>query len=431
MNLEELNRAYMDLKSKLEAANKDIEKMRQDAQNLADDRTIQRGKEVEARRNGDKTAEENAQNEIKRIDTELEKIKEAATEKKKEIIDLQLKINEKIEEIKKDPEMKKHLEEVLSKKYDRKLSKLKDEREEVVGKKDRLVQLQKLVTDHPALGNNLKGILGAQKQITDLEAELESLKDTTVPGGLVSYKDPARANEILTKELPGAQSRLNSNKTTLMSYITKNSLGITEQDIDELAAKGFVVDSKGYIDLNATMNKSISGLNRQIKGYDKSIRDHEIALENLGRTPATKAAPTPAAKTATKPTPTVEEEEVEEEPLKWYQKLAQGFKNWLNKGDEEEEVEEEVESEEKPKQKWYQRLIQGFKNLTAKKAAALPEPGRTEPETSAKPEATKGTFRDSMKYDIVKDIVEQMETDNRRAAKQERKAETKGDGESR
>ena len=334
MDLETLNKEYVQFKSDLEKARKEIESLESKANDLADDKIIWKGKLVEAKRNKDSVAEKQAEGELKRIDTEIKAVQDDTLKKKEEMELIQAKINVRIKEIKENPEMKKHLDEVMSKKYDRKLSKLENEKEEAVEKKDRLTDLKQLVTDHPALGNNLKGILTATKEMKDLQAELDGMKMIVGTGktSAYTYKDPARANEIINTLLPQAQAKLATNKTPLMAYISKNGLNITEQDIDELAEKGFAVDGKGNIDLNSTMNKSISSLNRQIKGYDKSIRNHQIALENIDNrsvpvTPRTPDPITPDPITPPAPDPITPPEPTTSEKPKWYQ-FIQRFKNW-------------------------------------------------------------------------------------------------------
>lgn len=385
MDLETLNKEYVQFKSDLEKARKEIESLESKANDLADDKIIWKGKLVEAKRNKDSVAEKQAEGELKRIDTEIKAVQDDTLKKKEEMELIQAKINVRIKEIKENPEMKKHLDEVMSKKYDRKLSKLENEKEEAVEKKDRLTDLKQLVTDHPALGNNLKGILTATKEMKDLQAELDGMKMIVGTGetSAYTYKDPARANEIINTLLPQAQAKLTTNKTPLMAYISKNGLNITEQDIDELAEKGFAVDGKGNIDLNSTMNKSISSLNRQIKGYDKSIRNHQIALENIDNrsVPVTPRTPDPI----TPPEPTTSEKP------KWYQ-FIQRFKNW----------------NERRKQQ----------------ALPEPEPRTPDPEPSTpEPSSEKNEFLNSLKYEIVQDVVKQMETDNLKEAKKERKSE--------
>lgn len=383
MDLETLNKEYVQFKSNLEKARKEIESLESKANDLADDKIIWKGKLVEAKRNKDSVAEKQAEGELKRIDTEIKAVQDDTLRNKEEMELILAKINVKIKEIKENPEMKKHLDEVMSKKYDRKLSKLSKEKEEAVEKKDRLTDLKQLVTDHPALCNNLKGILTATKEMKDLQAELDGMKMIVGTGktSAYTYNDPARANEIMNTLLPQAQAKLATNKTPLIAYISKNGLNITEQDIDELADKGFAVDSKGNIDLNATMNKSISSLNRQIKGYDKSIRNHQIALENIDnsrRTPDKRRTPEPT-------TP------------KWYQ-FIQRFKNW----------------NERRKQ---QALPEPEPRTPDPDPITPPDPSTPEPSTE------KNEFLNSLKYEIVQDVVKQMETDNLKEAKKERKSE--------
>ena len=372
MDLETLNKEYVKFKSVLETASKEIESLESKANDLADDKIIWKGKLIEAKRNSNSVAEKQAEGEIKRIDTEIKAVQDDTYRKKEEMKLIQTKINVRIKQIKENPEMKKHLDEVMKKKYDRKLSKLEKGKEEAVEKKGRLTDLKQLVTDHPAIGNNLKGILTATKEMKDLQAELDGMKMMVGKSNVYMYKDPARAKEIENTLLPKAQAKIAKNKTPLMAYISKNGLNITEKDINELADKGFAVDGKGNLDLNATMNKNISSLNRQIKGYDKSIRNHQIALENI----VNKREPvTPRTTDSSTPKKT-----------KWFQ-FIQRFKNWNQR----------------------------------RKQQALPEPESHTPNPD--PSTERNEFLDSLKYEVVQDVVKNMETDNLKEAKKERKSE--------
>ena len=400
MDLETLNKEYVQFKSDLENARKEIESLESNANDLADDKIICKGKLVEAKRNKDSVSEKQAEGELKRIDTEIKAVQDNTLKKKEEMELIQAKINDKIKEIKENPEMKKHLDEVMSKKYDRKLSKLEKEKEEAVEKKDRLTDLKQLVTDHPTLGNNLKGILTATKEMKDLQAELDGMKMIVETGktGVYTYKAPARANEIINTLLPQAQAKLSTNKTPLMAYISKNGSNITEQDIDELAEKGLAVDGKGNIDLNATMNKSISSLNRQIKGYDKSIRNHQIALENIDNRRVLVTPRTPDPITPPAPDPIAPPEPTDSEEPKWYQ-FIQRFKNWNERRKQQALPEPEPRTQD------------------SEPALVVPEPSTPEPSSE------KNEFLNSLKYEIVQDVVKQMETDNLKEAKKERKSE--------
>lgn len=393
MNLEELNKEYVKLKADLEQARKNIEATRIKVSDLEGDKIIQQAEKVKAKRNSDKVAEQVAEDEIKRIEDEVKKVMNNAKEQKGKMIELQRKIYEKVEEIKKNPEMKAHLDEVLAKKYDRKISKLENEKEELTGKKFRLENLQKLVTNHPALGNNLKGIIVAQKEIDVLQKELDDMKTTDQTTGTITYADPARANEIMNTLIPNAQNKITTNKTPLMTYITKKSLNITEQDIDDLVANKPVLDSKGNLVLDATINRNISKYNRQIKGLDKSIKDHKIALSKHDITNTITDPNTPAPSNG----PTTQTSAPSNGP-----------------------VTQTVNPENKPK--WYQ-FVKRFQNWNERrKQQALPTTTTTTT-TTPTPQPKENEFKNSLKYEVVADIVKAMEEDEKKVAKAERKAE--------
>ena len=373
MNLEEINKKYLQLKTDLEKANSDKKALDAKLNDLIDDKDIQRGKLVEAKRNNDDVAKQNAENEIKRIDGEIQKVKEDAQTKLADAIALQAKIDEKIAEIQANPEMKEHLDSVIAKKNMRKVKELENKRDEAKGKKDRITALQTLVTDHPALANNLKGILSAQNEIKKLKAELDNL----TKGGAVSYQNAARVTEITTKLIPNAEAKLNTNKTPLMAYITKNNMNIKEEDLDEIVARGAVIDGKGNIDLTTTFNKNIGALNRQIKGYDKSIADY--SRTGIGQNVPIGPAPTSPAPTSPAPTTPATSG-----PKKWLEKAKNLFKSAWN---------------------W----------VKGKDTPQLP-PAQNQPSTQS------NAFKDSMKYDIVKDVVNQMQEQGLKEAKTERKS---------
>lgn len=374
MDLESLNKEYVQLKNELGNVSKDILALETKANNLATDKIIWNGKLAESKKIGNVANEKIAQTELKKIDDELKVVQDETIKKKDAMKRLQIKVNIRMDEIKENPEMKQHLNEVMQKKYSRKISKLEKEKDETIEKRDRLKNLRQLVTEHPSLGNNLKGVLGAQKEITDLKKELDDMK-IKVGTGLVSYKNPNRANEIINTLLPQAKSKMLNNKTSLMAYISKNKLNITEKDIEELAERGLSIDSKGKIDINTTMDKNIGTLNRQIKGYDKSIKNHQIALDSI---------------------------EKEEQSL----------------------TNESSSISTQNKQKWYQVLVQRVKNwYEGKSRQALPEPKIPKQTPEVVKNNENNSFRESLKFDVVKDTVDKEVSENLKQAKEKRKEE--------
>lgn len=368
MDLEKLNGEYLKLKQDIEIKKGVIEEYEHRVQDLTLDKIIWTGKKAEARKNSNHDAEKTAQDELNKIDEEIKQLQESVEQEKETIKEFQGKIDAKITEIKENPEMKKHLDTVLKKKYERKLAKVEKEKAELIDKKDKVEQIKQLTTEHPALANNLKGMISAYKTAENLKKELKSL-EYSAGNGIIAYTDPTRANEIKTNLLPDAESKMETNKTHFMDYIQKNKLDITEKDVNELVEKG-AVNKDGKVDLETTFVKRTSGLNRQIKGLDKSINDYTYAMGG-------------AEKRQQSPEQQGSAQEQEEKP-KWFQFIKR-FKAWRERRNQ-------------------QELPEGTPKGQAKKESG-----------------SKNEFADSLKYDIMKDVTKQMQQEKLKAAKEVRK----------
>lgn len=368
MDLEKLNGEYLKLKQDIEIKKGVIVAYEHRVQDLTLDKIIWTGKKAEALKNSDHDAEKTAQDELNKIDEEIKQLQESVEQEKETIKEFQGKIDAKITEIKENPEMKKHLDTVLKKKYERKLAKVEKEKAELIDKKDKVEQIKQLTTEHPALANNLKGMISAYKTAENLKKELKSL-EYSAGNGIIAYTDPTRANEIKTNLLPDAESKMETNKTHFMDYIQKNKLDITEKDVNELVEKG-AVNKDGKVDLETTFVKRTSGLNRQIKGLDKSINDYTYAMGG-------------AEKRQQSPEQQGSAQEQEEKP-KWFQFIKR-FKAWRERRNQ-------------------QELPEGTPKGQAKKESG-----------------SKNEFADSLKYDIMKDVTKQMQQEKLKAAKEVRK----------
>ncbi len=368
MDLEKLNGEYLKLKQDIEIKKGVIVAYEHRVQDLTLDKIIWTGKKAEARKNSDHDAEKTAQDELNKIDEEIKQLQESVEQEKETIKEFQGKIDAKITEIKENPEMKKHLDTVLKKKYERKLAKVEKEKAELIDKKDKVESIKQLTTEHPALANNLKGMISAYKTAENLKKELKSL-EYSAGNGIIAYTDPTRANEIKTNLLPDAESKMETNKTHFMDYIQKNKLDITEKDVNELVEKG-AVNKDGKVDLETTFVKRTSGLNRQIKGLDKSINDYTYAMGG-------------AEKRQQSPEQQGSAQEQEEKP-KWFQFIKR-FKAWRERRNQ-------------------QELPEGTPKGQAKKESG-----------------SKNEFADSLKYDIMKDVTKQMQQEKLKAAKEVRK----------
>lgn len=404
MDLEKMNGEYQKLKQDIETAKVMITIYEDKVEELMDDKTIALRDKIVARRNKNEADEKKAQDELDKIDEEIKQMQEKVEKEKETIKKFQEEIEAKITEIKENPEMKKHLDTVLKKKYERKLAKVEKEKEELIGKKDKVEQIKKLTTEHPALAMNLKGMISAYKTAENLKKELKSL-EYSAGNGIIEYTNPVRANEIKTKLLPDAESKMETNKTPFMDYIQKNKLDITEKDVNELVEKG-AVNKDGKVDLETTFVKRTSGLNRQIKGLDKSINDYTYAMGG-----AEKRQQSPEQQGSAQ----------EQEETGSFQ-FVKRFKNWSDRQNQpEEEQEDDQDKEEKPK--WFQ-FIKRFKAWRERRnQQELPE-GTSEGTPKGQPKKEKGSkneFADSLKYDIMQDVTKQMQQEKLKAAKEVRK----------
>lgn len=374
MDLEKMNGEYLKLKQDIEMIKRGIVSEENLIQDLTLEKIIWTGKKAEARKNFDDAAEKTAQDELDIIDGRIKQLQESVEKEKETIKEFQGKIDAKITEIKENPEMKKHLDTVLKKKYERKLAKVEKEKAELIDKKDKVEQIKQLTTEHPALANNLKGMISAYKTAENLKKELKSL-EISVGNKIFAYTNPVRANEIKTKLLPDAESKMKTNKTHFMDYIQKNKLDITEKDVDELVEKG-IVNKDGKVDLETTFVKRTSGLNRQIKGLDKSINDYTYAMGG-----AEKRQQSPEQQGSAQEQ---EDDQDKEEKPKWFQFIKR-FKAWRERRNQ-------------------QELPEGTPKGQAKKESG-----------------SKNEFADSLKYDIMQDVTKQMQQEKLKAAKEVRK----------
>ena len=382
MNLEELNAQYLKLKQEKD------------------------NREKEANEYESKLSELEAMPESENKKRELNLYNRALTTLRDEVKVLEANIGLLKEQIKENPEMKKYLEEVTQKKFSRQTDPLKKEKKELEDKKTKLEEIKQLATDHKALGNNLRGMLAANKTVKEAKKELELLEIDD--NGNITYTDPDKAEELKAR-ISDAEKKLSTNRDGLQSYIEnpKNKCNINMQDIDELISndKCYVIKDNGEINLDETIGKNITQVNRQINGKDKQIKNYEIALnQNRENTPSAQEYDEPqgtAVATEAKP--------------KWYQ-FGKRFKNWRNKRKQlalEESKEEATTEEPKGSQSGTETEMETGTEIETE----------IETKTETKEETQENTFRNALKYDVVKEIRAEYEEEVLKKAKQTRKEE--------
>lgn len=344
MNLENENKEYLDLKSKISKAEKYISTSEATLESFREDLIIHNAEMIKAKRAGDNALEASEKAEIDKIKEQIESLKKDILETKISLEEFKINLDEKIEAIKQDPAMKQVMNEALEKRYDRQVKKYNKEKEKALLEKDaktseknRFEALKQLITEHPALEKNLNGIITAKQTIKKLNDELATL----------DYKKDAKRIAVITgKEMKEATDKLDKNKQPLMNYINKNNINVKFEDIEKLAETGLSLD-----DTIDGLGKDIKAYDKKIKGYDKSIHNYSVSLANI-RGEMEGQVQTQSGRNSLVPA----------NKPKWYQ-FGKRFKNWMQQ----------------------------------RKQAQLPNP--TAPSTRT------DTIRDALKYDIVRDIV--------------------------
>lgn len=422
MDLEQINYEYMELKQFFNAKNEYIDILKNKVVTLLDDKTIAQAKLIKAKRSNDDMAIYHAENKLEKIEEEIFSIQIEALKQKLEVEKIQEKLDAKINELMQNPEMQKHLNDVLAKRYDRKLAKLSQERDALSNTRDTISSLAELSAKSPIFESNLKDLLLATKNVQDLQNELDALN--------ASNENPERVEEIVNKLLPEANTKLDESKKVLFDFIARNNLNINENDILDFASNGYVEDKDGNIDLDTTFSKNISSLNREIKGYDKSIRNYEIALEKVTNGPIVLDA-------------SYSQENNLENDFTNQQSFTQQVSTPINtinmsgpsinqSANINLEQPANQEKEEEKDLRWYQKVVEKVKEIytriTQPKLDSPKVEAKTEPQINEAPvveskKAEENKFVDSLKYDIVKDLAKNMEQKHLKEAKAQRKTE--------
>ena len=261
MDLERLNNSYKNCKEKLKVKNETIEKLEKDLQTELDDIQINKAAIILAKRKNDESKIENEEKEIKEQQQKIKEIQSKIEIEKEEMQMFQERIDKIVEEIKEEPEMKEHIEQILAMRYDRGIKKSNKEIKDLQSKIEKAIKkeeeedkkitsietIEKIINSHRIIKNAIQGMLGANNAIKKLNEELAKLD---------IVKDKTRIEEI-KKEIQAENTRLGKNRDTILTFSSKNKLGITKE-ILEAIMKNSIFDKKtGKIDINASLINKI------------------------------------------------------------------------------------------------------------------------------------------------------------------------------
>lgn len=400
MDLEKINSEYLQFKTELENAKSEKEAIAKLITRAKNDLTIYEASKSNAELDGDTAKAANFEKIIEARKEDLKKIEKKLIEKKVKMVEIQSQIDERVEQVKNNPELKDHLNEALVKKYSRKIKKIKEEKNVLGNKKETFLKIAELAENHESVKKNLIGMTNARKEIKALEAELKAISNPPIQG-LVSYTNPARANEIMTKFLPIARGKYDKNKDLLIKYAKSKNVDVQESDLQELTSA--LAQNKGNINIKGTIERQVKGLNKQIKSYSVQILNFSDAINKIEKVDekqneGTKTVEESASAQHTKTTPVVT-------PVKegFFRRLFTRFKEWRIRANQKALGFGEYEK---------QPLMP-----TTSEPISSPAPVTPNPVTNTRTEK-KNEFKTSLKYDIVKEYAKEVVDDEFEKTKQ-------------
>ena len=377
MDLEKINNEYLQFKKDLQDVKNEKEKIAKQLGIYKNDIIILQASKANAELNNDTSRVNALESALEQKKQELEKIHKELVEKKAKMVEIQVQIEDRVGQVRNNPDLKSHLDAALTKRYTRSIKRINDEKTAAVSKKENFIKLDDLAEKHQSVKKNLIGMTNAQKEIKALNEELNKLKNPAV-GGLVSYKDSARAAEITTKLLPIARGKYDKNKDLLTKYAKTQNLDIKEAELLELT--GALALNKGNINIKGTIEKQVQGINKQIKGYNKQILNLSNAVSTIDKTAVQRAGVQVENNTVSTPVKTG-----------FFSKLFAKFKDWRNRSSQ--------------------------KALNAAEPVVQQTVAPTTPANVNK----KNEFAASLKYDIVKDELAKREKEGIKEGKEQRK----------
>ncbi len=182
-------------------------------------------------------------------------------------------VDEKFEELSKDPEIKQKLDSILYKKYDRK-------KKAELNKKQQLETIKQIVDAHPNIQKWLKGIEGYEKSIRKCDKIIDKYK-ATPPSTPEEQKDLSDAID----EKNHSTKSLADRRSDLVDYFAKNHPEIDKNILEN-------IHSYGNID------RQIAGCEKSINNYDKAMDNLSVAKDTnvVNQTSPSSLAPVPAQK---------------------------------------------------------------------------------------------------------------------------------------
>lgn len=366
---------YIKVKDRLDTASKDLKILELDLS--------------KASLMNDKDGARAIKEEITKVKAEIAKIQVQAKVKKEKMDYLKESLNEKIQELMEDPEIKQHLEYIIRSQIERAIKKARKSQV----KRSKLKTLQDEALKHTSLQNNLRGMIYATSQLNKLETALKN--PSLTPDQRVDIEDKINATK----------AKFEFNKDALFAYVTKNNMDIELSDLLGLLNQKPKMDKDGHVDLTLAFNKEFDDLKAQENQCNKKIAMAEKYTTRLGVAPQR-----------------VEQTVEDFEPV--------DLDSAQNDPARSEEIRRQLENARNPQPEVKLGIFARLKNFFAnrfgknKQQKQLLEPEQQMEQPVSKPHVD---YVNSLKYDVMRDLVDKYQREIEKDIKKEQKAKAKED----
>jgi hypothetical protein len=370
---------YINVKDRLDDASKDLKILELDLAraSLMDDKDKARA----------------IKEEITKVKAEIAKIQVQAKVKKEKMDYLKESLNEKIQELMEDPEIKQHLEYIIRSQKERAIKKARNGIEKSQAKRSKLRTLQDEALKHTSLQNNLRGMIYATSQLNKLETALKN--PSLTPDQRADIEDKINATK----------AKFEFNKDALFAYVKKSNMDIELSDLSGLLNQKPKMDKNGHVDLTLAFNKEFDDLKAQENQFNKEIAMAEKYTSRLGVAPQR-----------------VEQTVEDFEPV--------DLDSAQNDPARSEEIRRQLDNARNPQPEVKLGIFARLKNFFAnrfgknKQQKQLPEPEQQVNQPVSNPH---DDYVNSLKYDVMRDLADKYQREMESDIKKEQKAKAKED----
>lgn len=379
VEISESKTEYIKVKDRLDTASKDLKILELDLS--------------KANLMNDKDGARAIKEEITKVKAEIAKIQVQAKVKKEKMDYLKESLNEKIQELMEDPEIKQHLEYIIRSQKERAIKKARNGIEKSQAKRSKLRTLQDEALKHTSLQNNLRGMIYATSQLNKLENALKN--PSLTPDQRVDIEDKINATK----------AKFEFNKDALFAYVKKSNMDIELSDLSGLLNQKPKMDKNGHVDLTLAFNKEFDDLKAQENQFNKEIAMAEKYTTRLGVAPQR-----------------VEQTVEDFEPV--------DLDSAQNDPARSEEIRRQLENARNPQPEVKLGIFARLKNFFAnrfgknKQQKQLPEPEQQVDQPVSNPH---DDYVNSLKYDVMRDLADKYQREMESDIKKEQKAKAKED----